>query len=138
MKNLKKISANAVEIMPALVKGMEKHGYCYFMWETVNAVGAQCANCHTIVWQDPRKNTILTEQKPADVPDYGDKYTAYYQQNIQRFLKSQPNCPECGSNNYDLFINNVNFPRFADGTVFDEEQDVTLEEHPDIMIWWQE
>lgn len=138
MKNLKKISANAVEVMPALVKGMEKHGYCYFMWETANAVGAQCAKCNAIVWQNPRKNTILTEQKPADVPDYGDKYTAYYLQNIRRFLKSQPNCPECGSNNYDLFINNVNFPRFDDGTVFDEEQDVTLEEHPEALIWWQE
>jgi hypothetical protein len=138
MNSLKKISANAVGVIPAYVKGMQKHGFCYFMWETANAVGAQCAKCHAIVWQDPRKNKILNEAKPADVPEYGNKYTVYYQQKIRRFLADQPNCPECGSNEYDRFINNVNFPRYADGTVFTEDQDVALEEHSEAMIWWQE
>lgn len=136
MQILKKIAAHAVAVMPVLIKGMEKHGYCYFMWETANAVGAQCANCHTIVWQSPLNNKILSEEKPANVPDSGKQYADYYQQNIDRFLTSQPVCPECGSNHYDLLVNNVNFPRYADGTLFDEQQDLALDEHPSAPIWW--
>ena len=136
MQSLKNIAAHAVAVMPVLIKGMENHGFCYFMWETANAVGAQCANCHTIVWQSPLTNKILSEQKPANLPDSGKQYTDYYQQMIRRFLALQPTCPECGSNHYDLFVNNVNFPRYADGTLFDDQQDLALDEHPDAPIWW--
>lgn len=138
MTTLKTISADTVGVMPAFINGQEKHGLCYFLWEDVYAVGAQCANCHNIVWQNPLNNPILNETKPADIADSGPKYTEYYQQNIQRFLQSQPNCPVCGERHFDLFINNVNFPRFADGTKFDEEQEVTLNEQPKALIWWLE
>jgi hypothetical protein len=138
MNNLRKITANAVGVIPAYVSGNEKHGFCYFMWETANAVGAQCANCHTIVWQNPFNNEILSEDTPSGVPDSGKQYVEYYLQKVRRFLTSQPKCPECGSNHFDLFVNNVNFPRYSDGTTFDEDQDLTLEEHPNAQIWWLE
>ncbi|KKO47272.1 hypothetical protein WG68_01095 [Arsukibacterium ikkense] len=136
MNHLKKINANTVGVIPAYVKGMKNHGLCYFLWETANAVGAQCSKCNAIVWQNPRENSILNEPKPAHVPESGANYTAYYKQKITRYLNSQPNCPECGSDHFDLFVNNVNFPRFEDGTEFDESQEAELEERNNELIWW--
>lgn len=138
MTTLKKISADSVGVIPAYVRGQEEHGLSYFLWEDVYAVGAQCANCHTIIWQNPLTNPILAATKPAHIADSGPQYTAYYQQNIQRFLKSQPSCPQCGENHFDFFVNNVNFPRFADGAVLDEDTEVTIDEQPKAQIWWLE
>ena len=138
MGNLKQISADTVGVIPAYIKGQEEHGLCYFLWEHVYAVGAQCATCHTIIWQNPLTNPVLSETKPTHIADSGPQYTAYYKDTIQRFLKSQPHCPKCGESHFDVFVNNVNFPRFADGTVLDEEQEVILDEQPKAQIWWLE
>ena len=74
--------ANEVGIQPAYIKGKEKHGLCYFTWHDSDAVGGQCAECHTIVWVDPRLNAILTEQKPDEVPTSGEGSSKYYENMI--------------------------------------------------------
>lgn len=103
--------------MPAYIEGMEKSGLAYFLWAYSPAAGAQCGLCNAVVWVDVFDNPTLSEKKPEPVPVSGDGYKQYYNQKVQRFLESIPPCPSCGSQKFDRFVNNVNFPRLEDGTV---------------------
>lgn len=135
------LSAKEVGVEPHLIKGYEKHGKVYFLWHDSGAVGAQCSSCHTIVWTDGRLNKILTQTKPSDIPPSGNKYRQYHLAKISNFLNSLPNCPKCHANRYDLFINNVNYPRFADGTPFpaDNSNVEPIKLDPtETNVWWVE
>ena len=137
----RKVQASEFGVEPAYVKGMERHGLCYFIWHDCVLIGAQCAHCHTVVWVNSRINKILSEKRPDDVSVSGPDYTKYYYDNNRRFLASLPPCPECGSENFDRFINNVEFPRLADGTPFPKGErglDVVYIDNTQIPIWLYE
>ena len=127
-----------IGVQPAYVKGMEKRGLCYFTWPESYSVGGQCKFCNTILWIDPRESSILVESKPEGVPECGDGYRKYYKNKIDRFLKSLPSCPVCGRRAHDRFINNVSFPRFSDGTEFDDSGSVELinKDPASVEVWW--
>lgn len=141
MMNLTKKLALDVGIYPAYVKGMEKHGICYFTWPESNVAGGQCKNCHTIIWVDSRKDPILNEAKPSTIPDSGPIYRNYFVEKISRFLNSLPKCPNCSSIAHDKFINNTSYPRFPDGESFDDKEEsielVDLDPE-EIKVWWLE
>lgn len=130
---IEKVVAKVLEVVPALIRGYEADGLVFFTEDDAPVVGAQCANCHTILWSNARTNSIFNEERPSGVPEFGDGYREYYFQTISRFLESMPNCPTCGGRRFDRFINNVNFPRFANGKEFPKgisDADV-LEQDPD-------
>ena len=134
---MKQVSAKDLEIESSLIKGKEKHGLSYFLWHDSSSVGGQCSNCHTVVWVNSRADKVLSEVKPPHIADSGEEYRNYYQTRIQRFLSSLPACPVCNSITYDRFINNVNFPRFSDGTectLKGDEQMISPEEK--VMVWY--
>lgn len=142
MSNFSLRYANELGIQPAKIKGMEQHGLCFFIWsDDANVVGAQCSCCNTIVWLNPRENAVLSEVRPNSVRSSGEQYRRYYQDNLNRFLLSIPPCPSCGETKYDRFINNVLFPRFPDGTGFDDsKKDIELiNVAPNtVQVWWLE
>lgn len=141
MSNVIKRLASEVSVQPAYIKGMEQKGLCFFTWADSNTVGGQCAQCHTVIWTSARENSILNEEKPDYVPDSGKGYRKYYDENLERFLHSLPACPVCTSRNYNKFINNVSYPRFLDGTFFDDEDpslETVSQNSESIDIWWYE
>lgn len=109
------VAASEIGVEPARIRSHEVDGIIYFTWPDSPAVGAQCGNCHSIVWVDQRLNPILNEARPAEVPESGQGYREYQAGKIRRFLASMPACPHCGGSSFDRFINNVNYPRFSDG-----------------------
>jgi hypothetical protein len=109
-------SAYELDIQPVKIKGMEKHGLNFFLCHDSCSVGAQCKHCHTIVWVNGRLNFILSENLPANIPSSGEEYRKYYMDKLNRFLLSVPPCPCCGKSDYNKFINNVEYPRFVDGS----------------------
>lgn len=113
--SISRVPAAKIGVEPALIRGREDQGLMYFTWADSPVVGAQCATCNTIVWVNPRKDAILNEPKPADVPESGSGYRAYAEEKIRRFLASMPSCPQCGQHRFDRFVNNVNYPRFPSG-----------------------
>ncbi|MCG8535283.1 MAG: hypothetical protein MI808_09320 [Pseudomonadales bacterium] len=131
------VSASDVGIEPAIIKGLETHGVCYFLWPESLAVGAQCAHCHAIVWVNGRKNKVLNDSvgKTSSITDAS--YKRFRQQTIQSFLTSIPNCPECGLSNFDRFITNTSFPRLADGFDFDPEENSEIEKADSkLKVYW--
>lgn len=142
MSNLILKYADELGIQPAKIKGMEQHGLCYFIWNNdTNVAGGQCSCCNTIVWVNSRENPVLSEIRPSSVPSSGVEYRKYYQNNLNRFLLSLPPCPSCGETKYDRFINNVTFPRLADGTDFDDSrEDIELVNSApnSVKVWWLE
>lgn len=109
------VSTSEIGVVPARIRAHELDGIVFFTWPDSPAVGAQCGSCHSIVWVDQRMNLVLNEAKPVDVPESGRGYRVYQMAKIQRFLSSIPACPQCGSTNFDRFINNVTHPRFPNG-----------------------
>lgn len=65
---LKAVPAAKIGIEPALIRGHEDLGLMYFTWADSPVIGAQCAACNTIVWVNPRRDPILSESKPVEVP----------------------------------------------------------------------
>lgn len=140
MRNIEKKLASEVGVQPAYIETMEHHGLCYFVWPESGVVGAQCACCHTIIWTDAMKDPVLGEVKPADIPSCGIEYKKYYDEKIIRFLGSIGVCPVCGNKKFDQYVNNVSFPRYADGTVFDDSStdlEIIYEMPENIELWWQ-
>lgn len=140
MSRVFKIKASNVGVRAVLVKGMENHGLCYFVdAHQSNAVGGQCSHCHTIVWVDARIYPILSENISSL---FGENYRKEYLANLNSFLKNLPSCPVCSLNLYDKFVNNVNYPRYADGTEFnvarDGHENFLDERVVDEDIWWCE
>jgi len=139
MSNLSLRYADELGIQPAKVKGMEQHGLCFFTWHDSEVAGGQCSCCNTIVWVSPRENPVLSEVRPSSVPSSGDEYRKYFQEKLNRFLLALPPCPSCGETKYDRFINNVSFPRFADGTDFDDSREdiEMINAAPNsVEVWW--
>jgi hypothetical protein len=118
MSSFSQRAAGDVGIEPVCIAGSEAHGLVYFLGEENPHVGAQCADCHTVVWVVARNNPVLMSTRPSGVPESGSGYTAWYKTKLCEFLGSLPPCPVCGATGYDRFINNVQFPRFSDGTEF--------------------
>lgn len=79
-------------------------------YERAEPLGAQCGNCHTIIWITGRSDPILFMEAPNNQESYHD--------HNRRFLKSLPACPHCYRQAYDLFINNITLKRFEDGSPF--------------------
>ncbi len=141
MTEFQKKPASEFGIQPAYVGSKEKHGLCFFTWHDSVAVGAQCSHCNTIVWLDPRFDVVLNERKPVKIPASGEDYRSYYEDKINRFLKSLPDCPSCGHNLYNRFVNNTSYPRYADGTDFDDNNggiSLRNEDPGSVQIWWLE
>ncbi len=133
--------ASEVGIQAGYIKDQESCGLNYFTWHSSDTVGAQCSFCNMIVWLDSLENRILSEARPENIPASGNEYRDYYSTKLRKFLKSLPICPSCGKSSFDRFINNVNFPRYLDGT----EVDVTKNKESFIRddsrqhhIWWLE
>lgn len=118
--SISRVLAAKIGVEPALIRGREDEGLIYFTWADSPVVGAQCANCNAILWVDQRRNAILSETKPADVPESGSGYRRYVEGKICGFLASMPGCPHCGQHNFDRFVNNVNYPRFSSGVELGE------------------
>ena len=76
-------------------------------YERSEALGAQCRNCHTILWITRRSDPILFKEIPNNRESYHD--------HNKHFLQSLPACPHCHQQAYDLFINNVVIPRYQNG-----------------------
>ncbi|WP_448110077.1 hypothetical protein [Luteibacter jiangsuensis] len=119
--SISQVPAAKIGVQPALIRGHEDQGLMYFTWADSPVVGAQCANCNAILWVDQRKNVILSENKPDDVPQSGPGYQEYARSKIRRFLAAMPACPYCGHHSFDRFVNNVSFPRFPDGQELGEK-----------------
>lgn len=134
------VSASEIGVEPARIRGREPDGIVFFTWPDSPAVGAQCGNCHSIVWVDQRSNPILNEITPLTVPESGQEYREYQAAKIQRFLTSMPACPNCGSSNFDRFINNVNYPRFPNGKEFpvDASSSDLVREDGDVAVYLAE
>lgn len=132
--------AKEASIVPAFVTGFEGHGLCYFVEHGSDSIGGQCGDCNCVLWINSRKNSILNEALPINIPPSGEQYREYNKNKTQRFLKSLPCCPECGSKNYDRFVNNVNFPRFKDGVLFSatKETKPIYVDANSVDIWWLE
>lgn len=113
--SISRVLAAKIGVEPALIRGHEDQGLIYFTWADSPVVGAQCASCNTILWVNQRRNAILSELKPADIPESGLGYRRYAEEKNRRFLASMPHCPQCGQHNFDRFVNNVNYPRFPGG-----------------------
>ncbi len=103
-------------------------------YERSEALGAQCRNCHTILWITRRSDPILFKEIPNNRESYHD--------HNKHFLQSLPACPHCHQQAYDLFINNVVIPRYQNGDdpLLDSEDDGVNEEMSaqvkDIPMWW--
>ena len=141
MSTTTKKHAGDIGVVPVYIKGMEKHGLTYESTQGKDDVmGAQCGYCHTVVWFDSRRDPILAEDAPASVPDSGPIYREYYQSKLRRFLQSIPACPQCRNRSYDYFINNVSYPRHADGTPVNVSWDRKIEyvyvPAETAEVWW--
>ncbi|MDO3665015.1 hypothetical protein [Acinetobacter higginsii] len=134
MRELHQVAAREIAVIPYYLKGYQQHGLQYRInqYERAEPLGAQCGNCHTIVWITGRSDPILFKEAP-------NNQESYYDHN-RRFLKSLPACPHCHQQAYDLFINNVTLKRFEDGSPFpnefygvDEEMSAKVK---DKAVWW--
>ena len=142
MRSLHQIAASEIAVVPYYLKGYQQHGLQYGIneHERVEPLGAQCTNCHTILWITGRNDPILIEDNTS-IPDSGPVYREYYQNKLKRFLKSLPPCPACHQQAYDLFINNLVIPRYQNGDdpLVDKDQDINEEmtvKVKDKTVWW--
>jgi hypothetical protein len=119
--NILRVPASRIGVEPAFIRGFEDRGMVFFTWTESPVVGGQCANCNTILWVYQRRDVILNENPPPEVPESGAGYRKYREQKIFRFLSALPVCPQCGKHCFDRFVNNVSYPRFAAGGEVPEE-----------------
>ncbi|MFW2761338.1 hypothetical protein ACN6Q3_18315, partial [Acinetobacter baumannii] len=117
MRSLHQVAASEIAVIPYYLKGYQQHGLQYGIneYERAEPLGAQCTNCHTILWITGRNDPILNEDD-SNIPDSGPIYREYYKNKLKRFLSSLPLCPNCHQQAYDLFINNTTLTRFEDGS----------------------
>ena len=131
--------ASDIGVQPAYIVDNEGRGLCFFTWHDSVAIGAQCSNCNTILWLDPRFDSVLSEGKPDNISASGKGYNAFFKNKIKRFLKNLPPCPSCLCESYDRFVNNTSYPRYPDGTEFDDNNGKVclINEDPDkVYVWW--
>lgn len=143
MRALHQVAASQLGVGVWYQKGFEQNGIAFTSPnedEIFETLGAQCANCHTIVWITGRSDPILNEDA-TDIPNSGPIYREYYRNKLKRFLQSLPSCPHCHQQAYDLFINNIIIPRYQNGDSYSLETDQGVNEEmsakvKDIAIWW--
>jgi hypothetical protein len=154
-----RVKGSDIGILAYRTEGYEEHGLVFLGERDRDVCGAQCVNCSSIIWTNSRRNSILNEEVPDDIPDSGLKYRNYFMEKIQRFLVSLPECPKCREKNYDILItgmflqpHNLIFPRFEDGTPYpfdkscyhdnflndDTMPEDILVDSGNIMVWWYE
>lgn len=143
MRSLHQVAASEIAVVPYYLNGYQQNGLQYGVneYERAEPLGAQCANCHTILWITGRSDPILNETKPKNIPDSGPIYREYIQDNLKRFLNSLPSCPHCYQQAYDLFINSTIMPRYQNGDYYSLESDLGPNEEmsakvKDISVWW--
>lgn len=144
MRSLHQVAASEIAVIPHYLKGYQQHGLQYGIneYERAEPLGAQCTNCHTILWITGRNDPILNEDD-SNIPDSGPIYREYYKNKLKRFLSSLPSCPNCHQQAYDLFVNNTTLTRFEDGSPapkypeeyygVDEEMSAPMK---DKAVWW--
>ncbi|ENV32980.1 hypothetical protein [Acinetobacter gerneri] len=144
MRALHQVAASQLGVGVWYQKGFEQNGIAFTSPnedEIFETLGAQCANCHTIVWITGRSDPILNEEVPQYAKHGGPAYRKYIKDNLKRFLRSLPSCPHCHQQAYDLFINNIVIPRYQNGESYSLETDQGVNEEmsakvKDIAIWW--
>ena len=145
MKEVVRVFGKDIGVEAYRIEGYEKHGLVYLADREGDACGAQCANCHSILWTSIRKNSILNEKRPDSVPISGPGYSDYFYQKIKRFLDSLPECPECKKKHYDVFFTNsvffgdMVFSRFEDGYSYPNDNlntKITNIDVSDVLFWW--
>lgn len=137
--DLYKIDASQIGVGAAREKGKEHKGLIFFSNAPDPAIGAQCSNCHTIVWTDARANPVLAEQRPKQIPASGPRYKQYRKDKDTRFLHALPACPKCNANSFDRIVSNVEFPRFEDGSELGRgasDSDLSSVNPETISVWW--
>ncbi|MBX9346367.1 hypothetical protein ACFFU8_21185 [Chromobacterium piscinae] len=138
---IKEVMASRLGIEPAHIRSYELDGLVYLTWADSLVVGAQCRICYSIIWVDQRVNPVLSEPKPNVVPDYGGGYYEYQKEKVHRFLASMPACPKCGGEDFDRFINNVNYQRFQSGKEFPKgvvSSDLIKEDASAVLVYFVE
>ncbi|GAA5584886.1 hypothetical protein Acal01_00017 [Acinetobacter calcoaceticus] len=137
MRTLHQVAANKIGVIPYYLNMYQQHGLQYDSQRDSSAepLGAQCANCHTIVWITGRSDPILFKEAPNNQESYDDQH--------KRFLRSLPACPNCHQQSYDLFVHNTTLTRFEDGNSYpkypeeyygvDEEMSAKVK---DKAVWW--
>ena len=145
MRYLHQVAASQMGVIPCYYNNYQKHGLQYESERDSRAepLGAQCENCHTIVWITGRSDPILNEELPEYAAHGGLIYRKYIQDNLKRFLGSLPACPHCQQQAYDLFVNSSTLTRFEDGSPYpkypeeyygiDEEMSAKVK---NIAVWW--
>lgn len=144
MRSLHQVAASQLGIGVWYQKGFEQNGIFFIRpnhYHPSEAIGAQCANCNTIVWITGRNDPILNEELPEYAVNGGPLYRNYIENNTKRFLKSLPSCPHCYQQAYDLFINSTIMPRYQNGDYYSLESDLGPNEEmsakvKDIPVWW--
>lgn len=89
MRSLHQVAASEIAVIPYYLKGYQQHGLQYGIneYERAEPLGAQCTNCHTILWITGRNDPILNEDD-SNIPDSGPIYREYYKNKLKRFLSS--------------------------------------------------
>jgi len=137
MRSLHQVAASQLGIGVWYQKEYEHKGILFTppnQYHSSEAVAAQCANCHTILWITGRSDPILFKEV-NNQESYDDQH--------ERFLRSLPLCPNCHQQIYDLFIHNTTLTRFEDGSPYpkypeeyygvDEEMSAPVK---DKAVWW--
>ncbi len=128
MPFLQQIKASQLGITPCYVKNQTEQGILFYPpnhYHRSEAMGAQCANCQTIIWVTGRWHPVLYRE--IQLND-GIEYRKEYQNRIKDFLTSLPKCPECQLNQYGLFIDNVTQPQLKKG--------IKKEQNKNSLVWW--
>ncbi|MEA1230519.1 hypothetical protein ODQ17_14185 [Acinetobacter sp. IRS14] len=144
MRSLHQVAASQLGIGVWYQKGFEQNGILFIRpnhYHPSEAMGAQCANCNTIVWITGRNDPILNEDLPEYAVNGGSLYRNYIENNTKRFLNSLPSCPACHQQAYDLFINNLVIPRYQNGDdpLVDKDHGINEEmtvKVKDKAVWW--
>ena len=112
------------------------------LWATFSIFGVGAALTFLLMlFFSPRNSP--NETKPKNIPDSGPIYREYIQDNLKRFLRSLPACPNCHQQTYDLFVHTTTLTRFEDGSSYpkypeeyygvDEERSAKVK---DKAVWW--
>ena len=121
-------------------RGFEKHGRTFLTTYDCDAVGGQCSKCYAIVWTSSRRNALLRQPKPDDVPSSGPGYTKFVMENRSMFLRSLSPCPQCNAvGSFDLFVTNITPTRYEDGTEEVSAIDKEYYDTPNLneaWVWW--
>lgn len=86
MRSLHQVAASEIAVVPYYLKGYQQHGLQYDSQRDSRAqpLGAQCANCHTILWITGRSDPILFKEV-NNQESYDDQHERFF-----TFIASMP------------------------------------------------